>query len=132
MAVDRSIYDPSELESWAAGLSAPRYSDAMRDGEAFEIATDTAGNVIAFCSFERDRVKGLYVDPAWANRGVGSLLLQRAEASIRLAGQDAIQVCASLSGQPFYERHGYVVIRTEPMKTRGGLSIETVQMSKNV
>jgi predicted N-acetyltransferase YhbS len=75
-------------------------------------------------------VKGLYVAPAWARRGVGGALLRQAEAAIVAAGHRRIRIGASLSGQAFYERHGYRVVDRHGWKTRGGLVSAALAMER--
>ena len=77
-------------------------------------------------------MKGLYVVPSWARRGVGSALLRAAEADIAAAGHRLIRIGATLVGRPFYQAHGYEVVHHQRWKTRGGLMIDTVDMEKAV
>ena len=115
-------YSLAEVESWAAGLVPERYVEAMNDGgETFIVAVAAGWRLVGFCSFKDDEVKGLYVAPEWARRGVGSALLRQAEATIAAAGHRLIRIVASLSGQAFYEHHGYRVVDRHDWKTRGGL-----------
>jgi putative acetyltransferase len=117
-------YSRAEAESWAAGLTAERYVQAMNGGgETFIVAVAAGSDLAGFCSFKDDSVIGLYVAPEWARRGIGSALLQRAEAVIAGAGHRRICLDAALSGQAFYERHGYRVTERRGGETRGGLVI---------
>jgi predicted N-acetyltransferase YhbS len=132
-----AAYTAAEVESWVGVLTVEKYVEAMMLGdEAFIVAeaAPTAGGdgVIAFCSWARDEVKGLYVAPAWARRGVGTALLRLAEAAIVGAGHRTIRIGATLVGRPFYEAHGYAIVRHKKWKTRGGLAIDTLEMEKQV
>jgi len=124
-----AAYGLAEVESWAAGLVPERYVEAMNEGgETFIVAVAADGDVAGFCSFREDEVKGLYVAPTAARRGVGSALLRQAEAAIAAAGHGRIG--AALSGQAFYERRGYRVVERRGWKTRGGLVIAALAMEK--
>ena len=124
-------YSLAEVESWAVGLVAERYVEAMSvGGETFFIAVAFDGNLAGFCSFKDDEVKGLYVAPNWARRGVGSALLRQAEATISAGGHRLIRMVASLSGQAFYEHHGYRVLERREWKSRGGLVSAALAMEK--
>jgi putative acetyltransferase len=130
-------YTAAEVESWVGVLTVEKYVEAMMLGdEAFIVAeaapADGGDGVIAFCSWARDEVKGLYVRPGWARRGVGTALLRLAEAAIVGAGHRTIRIGATLVGRPFYESRGFVVLRHKPWKTRGGLVIDTLDMEKQV
>jgi putative acetyltransferase len=131
LVLGREVYSPAEVESWAVGLAPERYVEAMREGgEAFIVAAVADGDLAGFCSFRDDEVKGLYVAPEWARRGVGSALLREAEATIAAAGHPRIRIVASLSGQAFYERHGYRVIERRDWTSRGGLVMAALAMEK--
>ncbi len=131
LILGREVYSQAEVESWATGLVPERYVEAMGDGgETFIVAVAPDGALAGFCSFKDDEVKGLYVAPDWARRGVGSALLRHAEATISAGGHRLIRIVASLSGQAFYERHGYRVVGRRDWKTRGGLVSAALAMEK--
>jgi len=126
-------YSLAEVESWAAGLVAERYVEAMgAGGESFIVAAVADGALAGFCSFKDDEVKGLYVAPEWARRGVGSVLLRQAEAAIAARGHRLIRIGASLSGQAFYEHHGYRLIERRDWESRGGLVMAALAMEKEL
>jgi len=108
-----------------------RYVDAMHEGgEIFIVAAARDGVLAGICSFKGDEVKGVSVAPEWARQGVGSALLGHAEAAIAAAGHRRIRIQASLSGQAFYERHGYRIVDRYGWKTRGGHVIAALAMEK--
>lgn len=86
-----------------------------------------AGGVVGFVDFHTERgvyeqdvergvVDNVYVDPAYRDRGVGSRLLDAAEAALREAGVDvlAISVLADNdAARRLYERRGYRPHRVE-------------------
>lgn len=126
-------YTQPELESWAAGLTPERYARAMTEGgEAMEVACDGSGRIVAFCSWSDDEVCAVYVHPDAARRGLGSILLARAEAAIVARGHRTIRIGASLSGRALYERHGHRVVAQKDWVTRGGLAIRAVEMEKDL
>jgi predicted N-acetyltransferase YhbS len=125
------VYSLAEVESWAAGLVPERYVKAMNEGsEVFIVAAVADGALAGFCSFKDDEVKGLYVAPDWVRRGDGSALLRQAEATIAAGGHRFIRIVASLSGQAFYEHHGYRAIERRDWKSRGGLVSAALAMEK--
>jgi GNAT superfamily N-acetyltransferase len=127
-----NAYTRDELESWAAGLKAERYGEAMADGETFVLAWAPGDALAAFASYEADRVVGFYVHPDWARSGLGRQLLARAEAAIVGAGHRTILIESSMSGLPFYLAHGYRQVRRHFMDSRGGLTIEVAVLEKSV
>jgi ribosomal protein S18 acetylase RimI-like enzyme len=69
------------------------------------VAASSAG-WIATCD---GSVLGLYVDPQFAGRGVGSELLRAGEAAIRAEGLNTVELEASANAESFYSQRGYQV-----------------------
>jgi putative acetyltransferase len=131
LTLEIGSYSLAEVERWAAGLEPQRYVEAMGEGgETFIVAAATDGALAGFRSFKNDEVKGLYVAPEWARRGVGRALLGEAEAAIAGGGHRLIRIVASLSGQEFYERHGYRRVERRDWESRGGLVMAALAMEK--
>ena len=127
----RGPYSDSQVESWAHGNAPERFVEAMReDGETFLVAIARQRGIVGFCSYKDEEVRALYVDPDWVRLGLGTALLRRAEAVIAANGHRKVIIGASLVGLPFYEVHGYDVIRHRHWRTRGGLMIPAADMEK--
>ena len=125
------VYTPAEIESWAARLEADGYIRAMeQQGERFHVALDGDGGVIGFYGRIEAEVMALYVDPAWARRGVGSALLAHAEKAISADGHSRVMIGAALSGRDFYLARGYRIDKRVDWETRGGLVLEAYDVSK--
>ena len=55
-------------------------------------------------------MRGFFVDPAFARRGIAARLLRAAEAAARTAGFRRAQLIATRTGEPLYVREGYRLI----------------------
>jgi len=127
----RKAYSDSQVASWAHGNGPEHYVEAMLDErETFVVATARRREIVGFCSYKENEVRALYVAPDWARLGLGTALLKRAEAEIAAQGFGKVTIGASLVGLPFYETHGYVVLRHRHWRTRGGLMIPAADMEK--
>lgn len=132
----RRAYNDSQVESWAHGGGPEHYVEAMLDErETFVVATAAVAmgrcrEIVGFCSYKENEVRALYVAPDWSRLGLGTALLKRAEAEIAAKGFGKVTIGASLVGLPFYETHGYVVLRHRHWRTRGGLMIPAAEMEK--
>lgn len=127
----RRVYNDSQVESWVHGNCPARFVEAMRDdGEIFEVAVSRLRGIVGFSAVKDKELRSLYVDPDWSGLGVGSTLLRRAETIIAAAGHDRVVIGASLAGLPFYEQHGYSVVKHRHWRSGGGLMIPAADMEK--
>lgn len=97
----------------------------------FVAREDDGGDIVGFvmCGLEqgdyeqtvtRGMVHNLFVVPSYRGRGVGSALLERAEAALAAFGADvfALEAMAdNADARRFYERHGYRTHRVELEKS---------------
>ncbi len=121
-------YSPAIAHSWAEGLRPEGYAEAAANGEEIEVA-QAWGAVVGFCGIRGERIKGLYVDPAFTGRGIASGLMRRALGRLLARGHGAAKVTAALSGVPFYEAFGFQALQTQLHPTRGGCEMKVVEMA---
>ena len=93
-----------QAETWATRAAGDRMARAIRDHDVW-VAVD--GVAIGWVEVDRDRVAALYVSPSCSRRGVGSVLLARAETSIRSSGYATARLESSQNALDFYLRRGY-------------------------
>jgi amino acid transporter/GNAT superfamily N-acetyltransferase len=128
-------YPPDVVEDWASAVSVEIYPEAMAGGEAFFVAAP-AGNperLLGFSSHGTDGGEhhvGVYVIGAAVRRGVGSALLERAEASARAAGADRLRIDASLAAVDFYKANGFEETGAGEHRLRSGRAMACVFMVK--
>ena len=94
-----------QAEQWATRAATDRIARAMRDHDVW-VAVD--GVALGWVEVDRDHVAALYVSPSCSRRGVGSVLLARAETSIRSSGYTTTRLESSPNALEFYFRRGYV------------------------
>jgi GNAT superfamily N-acetyltransferase len=56
---------------------------------------------------EPARIRAMFIDPGFARRGLGRLILERAEADARAAGFRTLELMATPTGIEFYAAQGY-------------------------
>jgi N-acetylglutamate synthase-like GNAT family acetyltransferase len=76
------------------------------------------------------RIRGFFVRPGWARRGVGTALLKRCEQQAWAAGFRAVELLATLPGERLYASRGYVSGEPYEFPLRDGQSNTVVPMSK--
>jgi putative acetyltransferase len=104
-------YDAEQREAWSARASDPA-GFASRLAEALTLIAIVDGVSAGFASLKGvDVLDMLYVDPAFARRGVAGALI---DALVRLAqarGAERITSEASDTARPVFERQGFVAQR---------------------
>ena len=95
----------SEAEIWARNLSVSGMELKIREMEI--LVAEINGQVVGWGAIRGDRLEGLYTDPDFAGRGIGTELLSKLEALMRTRGIRTIRAEASLNAEGFYLRRGY-------------------------
>jgi GNAT superfamily N-acetyltransferase len=81
---------------------------------------------------EPARVRAMFVDPAWARRGLGRAILDRCEAAARAEGFTAVELMATLPGEPLYAACGYVVVERTELVLPDGVRIGAARMRREL
>lgn len=116
------------IDSWYS-------DDAIRgkieSGDTYLVAT-VQGKVIGYSIAEgsegQGEIVGLYVDPDYWRREVGSSLLKRTQDELTRSGVDKIEVRVFAENEiaiSFYEKHGFRHVETVDVDLEGG---ETAEM----
>ncbi|MDZ7753058.1 MAG: GNAT family N-acetyltransferase [Gammaproteobacteria bacterium] len=101
-------------------LSLPvyRYDRHDLDAMGFMVAEDVGGGVVGIAAWDPDDatgpvagdkgllLHGLYVDPRWHGKGVGSRLFASVEDKARGLGRDGLLVKAQAGAREFFEHMG--------------------------
>ncbi len=93
---------------------------AGRDDDLLDPARDAA------------KIRAFFVAPARARGGIGSLILAACERGATEAGFTRLEMGATLTGVPFYERHGYAAIERADTVMPNGETLGIVRMAKRV
>lgn len=78
------------------------------------------------------KVRAFFVDPAWARRGIGSLILETCERAALDAGFTRLEMGATLTGVPFYRARGYREAGRLATPLPDGGSLAIVRMEKRL
>ena len=95
----------SHAEIWAKNLSVAGMELKIREMEILVAEID--GQVVGWGAIRADRLEGLYTDPDFAGRGIGTELLSKLEVLMRTRGIRAIRAETSSNAEGFYLRRGY-------------------------
>jgi GNAT superfamily N-acetyltransferase len=76
------------------------------------------------------KIRAIFVHPAWARRGLGSLILQHCEEAARAAGFGALEMGSTLTGVPLYTLRGYRETGRVDVALPNGEVLQVVRMRK--
>jgi N-acetylglutamate synthase-like GNAT family acetyltransferase len=77
------------------------------------------------------KIRAFFVHPAWARRGVGTLLLEACETAAREAGFRRYEMGATLTGAKLFGVKGYVAVKRIVVPLDCGESLTVIQMEKD-
>jgi len=150
--LNRADYTPGQLEAFLGGLGT---LDArlLEDGTYF--VAEESGELVG-CGGWSDRaqgcgaahagsggveldsdpdiatMRGYFVRPDRARRGIARRLLNAAEADARLRGFERAQLLATLTGEPLYRTLGYEPVERVQVSVPGATSLSAVYMRKEL
>ncbi|MGB8834192.1 MAG: GNAT family N-acetyltransferase [Candidatus Sulfotelmatobacter sp.] len=76
------------------------------------------------------KIRAFFVHPAWARRGIGSLILKTCEHAAREAGFTRLEMGATLSGVAFYQAMGYRAAEDQQVPLCNGEFLPIIRMAK--
>ncbi|MEM8532259.1 MAG: GNAT family N-acetyltransferase [Chloroflexota bacterium] len=94
-----------QAQSWAESAGPKRVQIAIEEHQVCVIEVEE--QVVGWIEYDRNQIKGLYVQPELACQGIGSQLLADAEKRIESDGYTSILLHASLNAEQFYVNRGY-------------------------
>ena len=76
------------------------------------------------------KIRAFFVHPAWARRGVGTLILQACEDAARAAGFSRFEMGATLTGAKLFGAKGYVAVKEIGVPLGHGEILPVIHMEK--
>jgi len=78
------------------------------------------------------KIRAIFVHPAWARQGLGSLMLAHCEEQAREAGFTRLEMGSTLTGAPLYRLRGYVERERIAIPLPNGEALPVIRMTKSV
>lgn len=78
---------------------------------------------------EPARIRAFFVHPDWARRGIAGLLLSECRRAARAEGFRRLELMATLTGIPFYEREGFSIVERRDLVLPGGVAFPLALMT---
>jgi GNAT superfamily N-acetyltransferase len=75
-------------------------------------------------------IRAFFIHPDFARRGIGREIMRRSEQAALAAGFRAIEIVATLAGEPLYAACGYPVVERFEIPLANGLRLPVVRMRR--
>ena len=150
----RADYYTSEQVEAALGTALGVDTQLIRDGTYF--VAEAQGQIVACGGWSRRKtlfgsdhvhgkddawldpahdpakIRAFFVHPAWARRGLGSMLMRACEKAAREAGFSKLELASTLPGVPLYLAHGFSAGERFDVPLRDGEKLPVVRMEKRL
>lgn len=115
--VNSKDYTKEEVEDWAScGDSAEHWRELLTK-HSYVAVLDRQDRIIGFSSMNAEGyLHSMFVHKDWQGKGVANLLLSEVEKMARGYGVPKISAEVSITARPFFEKHGYGVVREQRAK----------------
>jgi putative acetyltransferase len=124
-------YSEAQQEAWSASAD-DAGAFAARLAEALTVLGTIDGSPVGFASLTgTERVDMLYVHPAAARQGVGTMLIDALEKLAAARGASRLTADVSDSAQDFFRRRGFVATQRNTIEL-GGEWLATTTMEKRL
>lgn len=81
---------------------------------------------------EPAKIRAIFVDPEWARKGLGTLILKHCEDAAQRAGFRSLEMGSTLTGVPLYSLKGYEKRETVAIPLPNGEVLPIVHMVKDI
>ena len=78
------------------------------------------------------KIRAIFVHPAWARKGLGTLMLEHCEQQARKAGFRRLEMGSTLTGAPLYRLKGYEELEKIAIPLPNGEALPVIRMTKAV
>ena len=124
-------YSEAQQEAWAATAD-DKAAFTARLANALTLLGTIDGSPVGFASLaDKERIDMLYVHPAAAGQGVGSMLIDALEKLAASRGAARLTAEVSDSAQDFFRRHGFVATQRNSVQL-GGEWLANTTMEKRL
>lgn len=122
-------YSEEERQAWAGPRPDPeRWRD--RIGGAVGLMAEIDGEPVGYMTLVMPGCIDLaFVRAAHAGQGIGGALLEALTGIARAGGASELTADVSLAARPFFERHGFSVVREQTV-VRRGVALRNIAMRK--
>ncbi|MES2318302.1 MAG: GNAT family N-acetyltransferase [Pseudomonadota bacterium] len=81
---------------------------------------------------EPARIRAFFVDPDFARKGLGGMLLEHCTRAAARAGFKALELVSTMPGEPLYLHYGFAPLEHIELPLSGGVSVALTRMRKEI
>ncbi|MDZ4698518.1 MAG: GNAT family N-acetyltransferase [Rhodothermales bacterium] len=126
--INDGTYFVAEIGGVIAGCGGWSRRRTLYGGDQMKAAEDP----LLDPSGDAARIRAFFVHPTYARRGIGGAILRASEAAAREAGFLALELVATLPGEPLYRAFGFEAVERYEAVLPGGVMLPLVAMRKEV
>ena len=117
LTVNSKDYTKEEVADWAScGDSIEHWKELLAKNDYIG-AIDGQGKIVGFSSMNAEGyLHSMFVHKDWQGKGVATLLLSEVEKMACGYGVRKISVEVSITARPFFEKHGYKMVKEQEAK----------------
>lgn len=128
--VNARDYTPEQVDAWSPAVPDPEAWVRRKFPTHMTFVADEGGFIAGFGELEPNgHIDCFYCHRKHQRRGVGSAILGEIEAKARALGLERLFVEASITARPFFESHGFVVLKQQTV-VRHGVELANFLMEK--
>ena len=131
--INSKDYSPRHINAWVKFDSPKRIAEKINNKGLRNFLAIKNNQTIGFLSLSTEigSLESLYINPSNIGQGIGSELLEFAEAIVKSHDKKQIKVKASKTAVNFYKKKGYKEIKETDLKIEG-VEIPVVEMLKEL
>lgn len=110
----------------------PRQKILQEAAKGTAVVLELDGRIIGTGTLAGNKIKRVFVDPAFQNQGLGRRIMQALEDQARAEGIETVQLHASLVARRFYDGLGYRLVKDNAIPLGNGQRLEYHEMNKRL
>ncbi|NRB50885.1 MAG: GNAT family N-acetyltransferase [Saprospiraceae bacterium] len=132
-SINLQHYTPEEVEAWVPTLPPNLQQWQERFLRQHTLLAEIDSHLAGFANLEPDglNIDMVYTHKDFQGRGVATALVDQLEQAVKKNGGNTIELAASITARPFFEKRGYRLVRENEV-LRFGVVLRNFIMRKQV
>ena len=129
----KDFYTEEQMKVWT-GMFSAKIGEGLVNPDNIGIVVIEKSSIVGYGFFNKKdkEVKGIYLIPDVAQKGVGYKILSELESIAKEYGLDELVLNSTLNAVAFYEKCGYTKVRNELLQLTDECKLPCVHMTKSL